>query len=135
MSPAYLLAFRLLPRLIQSDPKRTRQALLQEDLLRKLWVHAGLHLGVTAESEAPKLETFGEVVLITMPEPTVAPEAFFLAVIGEEPELYTLELGEDWENDHSCTFFCGSTKDGHHNYGKGCVPEAGAFLAALAGIR
>jgi len=25
--------------------------------------------------------------------------------------------------------------EGHHNYGKGCIPEAGAFLAALAGIR
>lgn len=135
MSPSYLLAFRLLPRLIQSDPKRTRQALLHEDLLHKLWIHAGLHLGVTAQAEGPKLETFGEVVLITMPEPSEPPEAFFLAMIGEEPELYTLELGEDFENDDSCTFFCGCTRDGHHNYGKGCVPEAGAFLAALAGIR
>lgn len=135
MSPAYLLAFRILPRLVQSDPKRTRQALLEEGLLPKLWIHAGLHLGLTAPSPPPRLETFGEVILITMPTPKEPPEAYFLALIGEEPEVYTLELGEDWESDGPCTFFCGSTRDSHHNYGKGCVPEPGAFLAALAGIR
>ena len=135
MTPAYLLAFRILPRLLHSDPARTRQALLHEDLLRKLWVHAGLHLGVQQLPPPPRLETFGEVLLITMPAPTEPPEAYFMAVIGDEPQVYTLEMGKDLMEDEPCTFFCGVTLDGHHNYGKGCVPEPGAFLAALAGIR
>lgn len=135
MTPSYLLAFRILPRLLHSDLARTRQALLQEELLRKLWVHAGLHLGVRELPPPPRLETFGEVLLITMPVPTEPPEPYFLAVIGDEPEVYTLEMGNDLLDDLPCTFFCGVTLDGHHNYGKGCVPEAGAFLAALAGIR
>jgi len=135
MTPAYLLAFRILPRLLTSDPARTRKALLEEDLLRKLWIHAGLHLGRPLSEPAPRLETFGEVVLITMPAPVEPPEAYFLAVIGEEPKVYTLEMGRDFNNDEPCTYFCGATLDGHHNYGKGCIPEAGAFLAALAGIR
>lgn len=135
MTPSYLLAFRILPRLLHSDLARTRQALLQEELLRKLWVHAGLHLGVRELPPPPRLETFGEVLLITMPAPTEPPEPYFLAVIGDEPEVYTLEMGNDLLDDLPCTFFCGVTLEGHHNYGKGCVPEAGAFLAALAGIR
>lgn len=135
MTPAYMLAFRILPRLVHSDSKRTRQALLEEDLLRKLWIHAGLHLGVSPAQPPPRLETFGEVVLITMPEPQEPPEAYFLALIGEEPQVYTLEMGVDFESDGPCTFFCGCTVDSHNNYGRGCVPEPGAFLAALAGIR
>lgn len=130
-----MLAFRILPRLVHSDPKRTRQALLEEDLLPKLWIHAGLHLGISSPQQAPQLETFGEVVLITMPPPKQPPEAYFLAIIGEEPQVYTLELGDDLESDGRCTFFCGCTKDSHHNYGKGCSPEPGAFLATLAGFR
>lgn len=135
MTPGYLLAFRILPRLLHSDLQRTRQALLQEELLRKLWVHAGLHLGVRELPPPPRLETFGEVLLITMPVPTEPPEAYFLAVIGDEPQVYTLEMGKDVVDDLPCTYFCGVTLDGHQNYGRGCVPEAGAFLAALAGIR
>ena len=135
MTPAYLLSFRILPRLLTSDPARTRKALLEEGLLRKLWIHASLHLGTQLPEPAPRLETFGEVVLITMPPPLEPPEAYFLAVIGEEPKVYTLELGKDFSSDEPCTYFCGATLEGHHNYGKGCIPEAGAFLAALAGIR
>lgn len=135
MTPSYLLSFRILPRLLHSDPVRTREALLHEDLLRKLWIHAGLHLGVREPSPPPLLETFGEVLLITMPTPTEPPEAYFLGIIGQEPQVYTLELGSDVFDSEPCTYFCGVTLDGHNNYGKGCVPEAGAFLAALAGIR
>ena len=135
MTPSYLLAFRILPRLLHSDPALTRKALLREDLLRKLWVHAGLHLGVRQLPPPPRLETFGEVLLITMPVPSEPPEAYFLAVIGEEPQVYTLEMGNDLADDAPCTFFCGVNLNGHQNYGKGFVLEPGAFLAALAGIR
>ena len=135
MTPSYLLAFRILPRLFHSDLVRTREALLQEDLLRKLWVHAGLHLGARDLPSPPTLETFGEVLLISMPAPQNPPEAYFLAVIGQQPQVYTLEMGRDGLDEQPCTYFCGLTPEGHRNYGKGCVPEAGAFLAALAGIR
>lgn len=130
MTPSYLLAFRILPRLFHSDLVRTREAILREDLLGKLWVHAGLHLGVRELPPPPTVETFGEVLLITMPAPQEPPEAFFLAVIGLQPQVYTLELGGE-----SSTYFCSLTPEGHQNYGTGCVPEAGAFLAALAGFR
>ncbi|MBN9418939.1 hypothetical protein ABS71_02095 [bacterium SCN 62-11] len=130
MTPSYLLAFRILPRLFHSDMIRTREALVKEDLLRKLWVHAGLHLGVRELPAPPTWETFGEVLLISMPAPQEPPEAYFLAVIGHQPQVYTLEMGQDQD-----TYFCGVTPEGHQNYGKGCLPEAGAFLAALAGIR
>ena len=134
MTQTYLFAFRLLPQLLFSDPRLTRERLLQPGFLARLWRHAGLHIQAPP-SPPPQLETFGDLVLISMPAPQAPPEAYFLAIIGDEPQLYTLELGSDFETDRPCTYFCGCTPQGHSNYGPGCVPEAGAFLATLAGIR
>ena len=134
MTQPYMFAFRLLPSLLFSDPALTRQHLLRPRFLARLWRHAGLH-GQHPPSPPPQLETFGDVILITMPTPEAPPEAYFLGIIGVEPEVYTLELGSDLVTQGPCTYFCGCTARGHNTYGPGSLPEAGAFLAALAGIR
>lgn len=134
MSPAYQFAFRVLPALYFSDPSATRKALLEPGFIQRLWTHLGVHRR-TVGTPSPQVETFGEVLLITMPTPRESPEAYFLAIVGEEPKLYTLEMGHDLESDQPCTYFCACTESGHANYGQGPKPEVGAFLAALAGFR
>jgi hypothetical protein len=134
MSPAYQFAFRFLPSLCFSDPCATRRALLQPGFIETLWTHLGVHRQEFG-TQPPRLETFGEVLLVRMPPPSQSPEAYFVAMVGEEARLYTLELGDDLENDEPCTFFCACTPSGHANYGKGPKPEVAAFLAALAGFR
>ena len=135
MTQHYLFAFRLLPPLLDSNPRLTREHLLAPHFVDRLWRHAALHSQQLSASGTPQVETFGDVLLIRMPPPSEPPEAYFLAIIGDEPQVYTLELGQDFVSSEPCTYFCGCTASGHNNYGPGPVAEVGAFLAALAGIR
>ncbi len=134
MSPSYQFTFVTLPFLHFSDPTATRRSLLQAGFIQKIWTHVCIHLEEPALSP-PRVETFGEVLLVLMPAPIQSPEAYFVAIVGEEPRLYTLELGQDLDTSQPCTFFCATTPSGRANYGQGPKPEVSAFLAALAGFR
>lgn len=132
MTQGYLFANRVLTQLVFSDPVQARAMFAEADNLKRLWIHTGLHAqhGRPRPPEGLSVSVQGDWTMITLPAPSEAPEAHFLAVgwSAPIPVYYTLELGEfDGE---SSNFLCGWTPTGHVNYGDGHPADPVAFLKA-----
>lgn len=125
MTQHYLFAYFMLVPLCLSEP---RLAPLQfttaegEEMLRSLWVHAGQHSRMTGSGKdglrdgaGLGVQSFGPVLIITLPPPAAPPEAHAIALAGGR--VFALEMGEDFETGEMGTFLCEWTQQGHTNYG------------------
>lgn len=136
MTQHYLFAHRILSGLLQSDPDGFRAALLKEgnDLLKRLWIHAGQHgkpsPGGNPTFSVHQVSAAKEALLIQLPPPQEPPEAYFVAFFNDT--VYTLELGRDLSGDQKCTYVCSWSDTTHANLGQGPEPEREAFLQELA---
>jgi len=152
----YIFAHKLVPSLFFRDPSGFVGALAQEGdaLLRRLWVEAA-RLATTDASEAstdaidlpdvPASEVMGleggaRLVVLMLPEPIAALEAFFVGLLipgaldtsGAIGSVYTLELSEDHHRKRG-TMLCGWTAEGAHVNYAFCPPPALKEFAAAVG--
>jgi hypothetical protein len=156
-SQRYVFAHRTLPQIVHDDPEKAQKLLSGPEgpgFLAFLWHRVGERLPEDQRSPAEGLATSRHVspdgtviVLVTMPPPRRAPEAFFAAAVftpGPRKMLFfrhpptvryvTLELGHE-AGGAIRTVLCGWSKDGdHYNMGDGPPPESEAFLARVQGI-
>jgi hypothetical protein len=156
-SQRYLFAHRALPQVVHDDPGQAQTLLSGPEgfrFLAFLWGRVGERLPEEARG-APRglaCETHTgtggrRVVLVTMPPPERAPEAYFAAIVftpGPRKLLFfrhpptaaylTLELGQTLEREPR-TVLCGWSKEGtHFNMGDGPPPESEAFLERVLGM-
>lgn len=148
----YIFAHRLLPHLFLKNPGNFIKALKEKGvtLLSDIWNHIGENPESTAPmAEGLKLE-FREagrntdIALVTLPEPAVMTEAYFVAMIYRDmgrrffffkrryTRYITLELGFDMENPR--TVLCEWDKNAHYNMGDGPRPELSAFFKKVCEI-
>jgi hypothetical protein len=164
----YILVHHSLPDLLFTMPIHAYNFLTQESIFRRILEI--LMYNIDSQSDFRDHRTFstadikcsehtlekGVCILLEMPPPTSATEAYFAAVLfsktreelqeldklpdneAEEKILrsifyYTLELGHPMFASDSGTYFCGRTPDGnHHNYGDGPRPESEVFIDFLS---
>jgi hypothetical protein len=154
----YIFAHKLVPSLFFRDLDGFVGSLAQEGnaLLRGLWVEAArlartgapdtagdaIDLPDVPASELRDLQGGARLVVLMLPEPVAALEAFFVGLVVPSPldrsgpiaSVYTLELSED----HHCkrtTMLCGWTAEGGHVNYSFCPPSSlEAFVAAVGHV-
>lgn len=110
--------------------------------LARAWDHVGDRLPqgdrLPREGLAASLHGAGsgsQVVLVSMPQPAHAAEAYFAAIVvagGRLVHYFVLEHG--WTTqDEPRTVLCEWDERGHVNLGDGPPPDASAFLESLHG--
>ena len=122
-----------------SMPELARSGRMDAALARA-WDHAGdrlppgdrlPHAGLAASLRGAAAGS--QVVLVTMPRPAHAAEAYFAAIVVAGDQLahyFVLEHG--WTTrDEPRTVLCKWDERGHVNLGDGPPPDASAFLEAL----
>jgi hypothetical protein len=139
----YVFAHRELPaiarRFAGSMPEQARSGRMDAALGRG-WDHVGDRLPpgdrLPREGLAASLHGAGagsQVVLVTMPQPAHAAEAYFAAIVvdgGQLARYFVLEHG--WTTqDEARTVLCEWDERGHVNLGDGPPPDGSAFLESL----
>lgn len=151
----YIFAHKLVPSLFFEDPGGFLDRLAQEGnaLLSRLWVEAArlantgspdtptdaVDLRYVPVSEVRDLQDGARLVVLMLPEPIAALEAFFVALVVRSPmnmseaigSVYTLELSEDHRRKRG-TMLCGWTAEGGHvNYAFCPPPLLEEFVTAV----
>ncbi|MCA9790683.1 MAG: hypothetical protein KC910_02780 [Candidatus Eremiobacteraeota bacterium] len=139
MTQHYAFVHRILPDLVFSDPATARRLLEEPTLLRRLWVHAGMHTSPSRQPPPPLSFSHHQdgLHVLVLPPPAEPPEAHFVALrfTTDPPGFYTLELGEDALHGGVSNYLCGWDGNRRHsNYGSGIAAEVPAFCQALVTI-
>jgi hypothetical protein len=143
----YFFAHRMLPALFNNNPDEFVEYLRRDrtNVLRAMWTHAGSELepnervmALGLDGEIREIEDQTTIVLITLPEPEVSPEAYFVAaayraatVTGEALVRYfTLERRQPGEDQRP--FVCEWVGTGLHRIRGGLPsPDREAFFQAV----
>ncbi len=135
------------------DPEKFLDIMAQygNHFLEWLWADVGEKLkggnGIPIEGidhRVIRRENDLTVVVIALPMPIAAPEAYFVAAAyrprsASHPEpvarFMTLERSHLPGEDRGGTFLCEWTRDeAHLNYGKGCAPDVESFVVAILAL-
>jgi hypothetical protein len=152
----YAFAHRVLPSLTWSHPDRLLSLLTsseREAFLQAVWETAGKDLPPSDQVDGATLRSaihqYGRstIALITLPHPIVPAEAYFVAIIFDDPSslnatdieiphvrYFTLEFGRNIITQEAHTAVAEWRKDGHYNLGSGPRPESQAFLDHVIAI-
>ena len=145
----YIFAHQVLPKMFFDDPEKFLDIMAHygNRFLEWLWADIGEKIkggnGIPIEGIDHRIirrENDLTVVVIALPMPVAAPEAYFVAAAyrpgsASHPEamarFMTLERGSLPEQDRGGTFLCEWTRDAAHlNYGRGCKPNVESFVDA-----
>jgi hypothetical protein len=147
----YLFAHRVLPSVFFENPARFIEVLAKDGIgfLRFFWERVGSDLKDETALPASGLnyqtrrtDDGVTVVIITLPQPEAAPEAYFAAAVYRPPmeggaslcRYFTLEYGIDLTGSQSRTVLCEWTSQpspSHLNYGDGPEATEMAFFKAV----
>ena len=144
----YLFCHRILPQMIQTTGGSEIWEILKSDkadaFLEFVWNQISQKDGVKwLDPKGLCGSTFQadslELIIITLPQPTATPEAYFVAVARHPKDhpsdlrYFTLEASfvDDLPRR---TVFGEWTKNGHINYGSGPEPDVQAFISRIRQI-
>ena len=145
----YVFAHRILAKLALKHGARMLEMAKEASLmpaLERTWDDAGRNVPPKDRLSRDGLEASlhrlraADLILITLPPASHAPEAHFAGIAIAVPDAqppsiryFVLEFG--WEpNDEPRTVFCEWTPENHLNMGNGPPVEASAFIAAIADV-
>jgi hypothetical protein len=140
----YGFVYNVLPAVVYKMP-RVAHAITEDERARAVWtdpekgpvfvVWRKMLAEAKASGAAPTVELverpWGHVILVTMPEPTQIPLAYFVAIVPrgpEEVEYFTLEKSLEGS---TVLGGVGAGEWRHLNYGGGPPPEREAFIEAV----
>lgn len=133
----YTFAHRALPQIAAAHGDRFIEDMAGPHalpMLKQLWDDIGRERtgdAIASDGLAVSVQTLRDgatFALITMPEPTAPPEAYYVGVVGGR--CFTLEYGLTAAGEPA-TFLCEWVGQKHVNFGLGPPPEEHAFVRAV----
>lgn len=149
----YIFAHKVLPKMFFDDPEKFLDIIAHHGnrFLGWLWTDVGEKIKEGNSIPIERLdhriirrENDLTVIVIALPMPVAAPEAYFVAAAhrpgsASHPEamarFMTLERSSLPGEDRVGTFLCEWTRDeAHLNYGRGCKPNVESFVGAILAL-